>query len=107
MRKLFSNEQLQAAREEHTNELINESAETASNIVSVSESIVLLTNSSRKRDKDFDFIIVDRNTHFKVNKLLSMNYKKLHNSGERSKETINYLNNLYNVKYIFNSYNHM
>ena len=58
-------------------------------------------------DKDFIFIIVDYNTRFKVNKLLLMNDKKFHNSKKRLKETINYLNNLYNIKYIFNSHNHM
>ena len=36
-----------------------------------------------------------------------MNYKKFHNSKKQLKETINYLNNLYNVKHIFNSYNYM
>ena len=36
-----------------------------------------------------------------------MNYKKFHNSEKRSKETINYLNDLYNVKHIFNSHNYM
>ena len=107
MREPFSNEQLQTAREKYTDELINENAETASNTASVSESITSSTNSSRKRDKNFAFIIADRSTRFKVSKLSSMNYKKLHNSKKRSKETINYFNDLYNVKHIFNSYNHM
>ena len=117
MREPFSDEQLQVAREEHINELINENAETVSDTASVSESTVLSTNSSRKRDKvfilivksdkDFAFIIIDRNTRFKINKLSSINYKKLHNSEERSKEMINYLNDLYNVKHILNSHNHM
>ena len=117
MRESLSNEQLQAARKEHTDELINESAETASDIVSVSESTASLTNSSRKRDKVFIFIVendkdfalitVDRSTRFKTDKLSSINYKKFYNSEKRSKETTNYLNNLYNVKYILNSHNHM
>ena len=96
MRESFSDEQLQTAREEHIDELINESVETT-----------LSTNSSRKRDKDFAFITVDCNTRFKASKLSSMNYKKFHNSEKRSKGTINYLNDLYNVKHIFNSHNHM
>ena len=117
MRESLSNEQLQTAGKEYTDELINENAKTASNIASVSESTASSTNSSRKRDKvftlivesekDFVFITVHYNTRFKTGKLLSMNYKKLHNSEKQSKETINYLNNLYNVKYIFNLYNHM
>ena len=107
MREPLSNEQLQAARKEHTDKLINKNAETASNIVSVSESIVSSINSSWKRDKDFVPITVDRSTRFKTDKLSSMNYKKLHNSEKRSKGTINYLNDLYNVKHIFNLYNHM
>ena len=60
-----------------------------------------------KNNKDFVFIIVDRNTRFKTSKLSSINYKKLHNLEEQLKETINYLNNLYNNKYIFNSYNYI
>ena len=117
MRKSFSNEQLQITWEEHTDELINENAETISNIVSVNENIASSTNSLRKHDKvfilivksdkNFVLIIVDCNTRFKADKLSSINYKKFHNSEERSKETINYLNDLYNVKYIFNSHNHM
>ena len=107
MRESLSNEQLQVARKEHINGLINESAQTVSNIASISESIASSLNSSRKRDKDFVLIIVDRNTRFKADKLSLMNYKKLHNSEKRSKETINYLNNLYNVKHIFNSHNYM
>ena len=107
MRESLSNEQLQAAREEHTDELTNENAETASNIASVNESTVSSTNSLRKRDKDFVLITVDRSTRFKANKLSSMNYKKLHNSEERSKATINYFNDLYNVKHIFNSHKNM
>ena len=117
MRESLSDEQLQAARKEHIDELTNESVETVSDIVSISKSIASSINSSRKRDKvftfivgsdkDFVFITVDRSTCFKADKLLSMNYKKLHNSEERSKRTINYLNNLYNVKHIFNSHNHM
>ena len=113
----LSDKQLQAAREKHTDELVNESAEIASDTVSVSESTASSTNLSRKRDKvfifivgsdkDFALIIVDRSTRFKADKLSSMNYKKLHNSEKRSKETINYLNDLYNVKHIFNSHNHM
>ena len=117
MRESLSDEQLQTAQEKHTDELTNENAETVSNIASVSKSTASSTNSSRKRDKvfisivesdkDFVFIIVDRSTRFKANKLSSMNYKKFHNSEKRLKETINYLNDLYNVKHIFNSYNHM
>ena len=117
MREPLSNEQLQAAREEHTDKLTNENAETASNTASINESTASLTNSSRKRDKvftftvesdkDFALITADRSTRFKADKLSSMNYKKLHNSKERSKGTINYLNGLYNVKYILNSHNHM
>ena len=117
MHESFSDEQLQAARKKHIDELINENAETASNIVSINKNIISSTNLSRKRDKiftfivendkDFIFIIVDRNIRFKTNKLSSMNYKKFHNSEKRLKRTINYLNNLYNVKYIFNSHNHM
>ena len=107
MRESLSDEQLQAARKEHTDELINENAETVSNIASVSESTASSTNSSRKRDKDFVFITVDCSTRSKASKLSSMNYKKFHNSEKRSKETINYLNDLYNVKHIFNSHNHM
>ena len=90
MRESFSDKQLQIARKKHINELINESAEIALNIVSINKNIVLSTNSSRKRDKvfifiiendkDFIFIIVDCNTRFKANKLSSMNYKKLYNS---------------------------
>ena len=78
MREPLSDEQLQTAREEHIDELTNESAETASDIASVSESIASSTNSSRKRDKDFAPIIVGRNTRSKAGKLSSMNYKKLH-----------------------------
>ena len=107
MREPFSDEQLQVAREEHTDELVNENAEIASDIASVSESTASSTNSSRKRDKDFALIIVDRNTRSKAGKLSSMNYKKFHNSEKRSKETINYLNDLYNVKHIFNLHSHM
>ena len=107
MREPLSDEQLQVAREEHTDELTSENAETASNTASVSESTASLTNSSRKRDKDFAFITVGRSTRFKADKLSSMNYKKLHNSEKRSKETINYLNGLYNVKHILNSHSHM
>ena len=36
-----------------------------------------------------------------------MNYKKFHDSEEWSKETINYLNDLYNIKYILNSHKYM
>ena len=107
MRESFSDEQLQVAREEHTDELISKSVETASNTASVSESTASSKNSSRKRNKDFVSITADRNTRFKTDKLSSMNYKKLHNSEERSKGTINYLNDLYNIKHIFNSHNHM
>ena len=117
MREPLSDEQLQAAREKHTDELTNKNAETASDTASVSENTASSTNSLRKRDKVFTFIVendkdfalitADRNIRFKTNKLSSMNYKKLHNSEERSKETINYLNDLYNVKHIFNSHNHM
>ena len=104
MRESLSNKQLQAARKEHIDELINESAETASDIASVSESIA---SSINLRDKNFVLITVDRSTRFKTDKLSSMNYKKFHNLKKRSKETINYFNDLYNVKYIFNSHNHM
>ena len=117
MHKSFLNEQLQIIREKHIDELINENVETVSNIALINKNIVLLINSSRKRDKififiiknnkDFNFIIVNRNIRFKTNKLSSINYKKLHNSRKQSKKTINYLNNLYNVKHIFNSHNHM
>ena len=117
MRELLSNEQLQIARKKHIDELINENIEIVSNIVSINKNIVLLINLSRKRDKififivennkDFIFIIIDCNICFKTNKLSLMNYKKFYNSKKQSKEIINYLNNLYNVKYIFNSYNHM
>ena len=117
MRESLSNEQLQAAREKHIDELINNNAETASNIALVNESTASLINLSRKCDKvftliaesnkDFIFITVDRSTRFKANKLPSMNYKKFHNSEKRSKGTINYLNDLYNVKHIFNSHNYM
>ena len=94
-------------KEEHIDKLINENTEIASNITSINKNIVLLINLSRKRDKDLAFIIINRNTCFKTDKLSSINYKKLYNSKEQLKETINYLNNLYNVKHIFNSYNHM
>ena len=117
MREPLSDEQLQTAREEHTDELINKNAETASDTASVSESTASSTNSSRKRDKvfisivesdkDFIFITADRSTRSKTNKLSSMNYKKFYNLEERSKETINYLNDLYNIKHILNSHNHM
>ena len=117
MRESLSDEQLQAVREEYTDELINENAETASNIASVSESIASSTNSLWKRDKVFTFIVesdkdfvlitVDRSTRSKTDKLSSMNYKKFYNSKKRSKEMINYLNDLYNVKHIFNLHNHM
>ena len=107
MRESFSDEQLQTAREEHTDELINESVETVSDTASVSESTASLINSSRKRDKDFAFITVGCNTRSKADKLSSMNYKKFYNSEKRSKGTINYLNDLYNVKHILNSYSHM
>ena len=107
MRELLSNEQLQAARKKHIDELINESAETVSDIASISESTAPSINSSRKRDKDFVPITAGRSIRFKAGKLSSMNYKKLHNSEKRSKETINYLNDLYNVKHIFNLHSHM
>ena len=107
MREPLSDEQLQAAREEHTDELTNENAETASDTASISESTASSTNSSRKRDKDFAPITVGRSTRSKADKLSSMNYKKFHNSEERSKETTNYLNGLYNIKHILNSHNHM
>ena len=107
MRESLSDEQLQTAREEHTDELTNESAETASNTASVNENTASSTNSSRKRDKDFALITAGRSTRSKADKLPSMNYKKLHNSGKRSKGTTNYLNGLYNVKHILNSHNYM
>ena len=117
MRESLLNEQLQIAREKNTDELINENVKIVSNIASVNKNIVSLINLSRKcdkvfisiveDDKNFIFIIVDRNTRFKINKLSLINYKKLHNSKKRSKETINYLNDLYNVKHIFNLHNHM
>ena len=117
MRESLSDEQLQIVQEKHINELINESAENVSNIISVNKSIISSTNISRKRnkdfnfivenDKDFIFIIVDRNICFKINKLSSINYKKFQNLEKQLKETTNYLNDLYNVKYILNSHNHM
>ena len=113
----LSDEQLQAAREEHTDELASESAETASDTASVSESTAPPTNTLRKRDKDFnptagsdkDFasITAGRSTRSKTDKLPSVDYKKLHNSGERSKGTTNNLNGLYNAKHIPNSHNHL
>ena len=78
MRESLSDEQLQTAREKHINKLINKNAETVSNIALINENIVLSTNLSRKRnknfnlivenDKDFIFINVNYNTHFKANK---------------------------------------
>ena len=107
MRKPLSNKQLQAAREEHTDELTNENAETASDTASVSESTVSSTNSSRKHDKDFAPTAADRSTRFKANKLSPIDYKKFNDSGKRSKERVNYLNDLYYIKHIPNSHNHM
>ena len=107
MREFFSDEQLQTAREQYTDELVNGNVETVSDTASINKSIISLTHLIAESDKDFALIIVDRNTRLKTNKLLSINYKKFYNSKKRSKEMINYLNNLYNVKYILNSYNHM
>ena len=108
---------MQIARKKRINKLINESIEIILNIALISKNIALSTDSSRKRNKDFNFIVknnkdfafinIDRNTRFKANKLSSINYKKFHNSEKQLKETINYLNDLYNVKHIFNLYNYM
>ena len=97
MRKSFSDEQLQAAQEEYTDELINESAETASDIASISENIISSTNSSWKHNKDFASIAVDRSTRFKTNKLSSIDYKKSNDSERRLKKRVNYFNNLYYI----------
>ena len=46
MRESLSDEQLQTARKEHIDELINKNAEIASDIASISESTASSTNSS-------------------------------------------------------------
>ena len=46
MRELFSNEQLQIARKKHIDELINESVETVSDTVLISENIISSINIS-------------------------------------------------------------
>ena len=107
IRKSLLNEQLQIAQEEHIDELINKNTEIASDIISVSESTVSSINSLRKHDKDFALIAADRSTRFKADKLSSIDYKNFNDSGRRSKERVNYLNDLYYIKHISSSHNHM